>query len=298
MATPQQRAVRRGMGVLAAFLLVFIFTAWLLTFFSNGFYGGPWSSAIGVVEVQGVIDDDEEIIESIRRFAKNDHIRAVILRVESPGGAVTPSQEIYRELFRLREQKPVIASLGEVAASGGYYIASACTTIMANPGTITGSIGVIMGTMYNIQGLLEKLGIKGTVVKAGVYKDIGSSIRDMTPEERQILKTMLDDVHHQFIAAVAMGRNMDEAAVQPLADGRIYSGEQAQRLGLVDQLGNFQDAIALAAEKAGISGEPRLIRASIRKKTWWQQLLSLWLGEMLSKGELGPRLFFLGPQFS
>jgi len=286
------------MGILAAFLLTFVVIAWLLTFFDDGFHGGPWSSAIGVIEVQGIIDDDEEIIESIRRFAKADHVRAIILRVESPGGAVTPSQEIYRELFRVREQKPVIASLGEVAASGGYYIASACTTIMANPGTITGSIGVIMGTMYNVQGLLEKLGIKGTVVKAGAYKDIGSSIRDMTPEERQILKAMLDDVHKQFIAAVAMGRNMDEAAVQPLADGRIYSGEQAQRVGLVDQLGNFQDAIALAAEKAGISGEPRIIRASTQKKTWWQQLFSLWLGEMLSKGELGPRLFFLGPQLS
>jgi len=286
------------MGVLAAFLLVFVFTAWILTFFGNGGYGSPWASAIGVVDVQGVIEDDEEIIEAIRRFGKEDHIRAVILRIESPGGAVTPSQEIYRELFRLREQKPVIASLGEVAASGGYYIASACTTIVANPGTITGSIGVIMGTMYNVQGLLEKLGIKGTVVKAGAYKDIGSSIREMTPEERQILKTMLDDVHKQFISAVAMGRNMDEAAVQPLADGRIYSGEQAQRLGLVDQLGNFQDAIALAAEKAGISGEPRLIRVSTQKKNWWQQLFSLWLGKMFSKGELGPRLFFLGPQLS
>ena len=298
MATQQQRAVRRGIGILSAFLLMFALIAWLLTFFGNGFQGSPWSSAIGVVEVQGVIDDSEEIIESIRHFAKADHIHAIILRIESPGGAVTPSQEIYRELFRLRDQKPVIASLGEVAASGGYYIASACTTIMANPGTITGSIGVIMGTLYNVQGLLEKLGIKGTVVKSGSYKDIGSSIRDMTPEEREILKAMLDDVHKQFIAAVAMGRKMDEAAVQPLADGRIYSGEQAQQLGLVDQLGNFQDAIALAAEKAGISGEPRLIHARTQKKTWWRQLLSLWLGEMLSKGELGPRLFFLGPQLS
>lgn len=298
MATPQQRAVRRGMGILVAFLLMFVVIVWLLIFFGNGFQGSPWSSAIGVVEVRGVIDDDEEIIESIRRFAKADHIRAVVLRIESPGGAVTPSQEIYRELFRLREQKPVIASLGEVAASGGYYIASACTTIVANPGTITGSIGVIMGTMYNVQGLLEKLGIKGTVVKAGMYKDIGSPIRDMTPEERQILKTMLDDVHKQFIAAVAMGRNMDESAVQPLADGRIYSGEQAQKLGLVDQLGNFQDAIALAAEKAGISGEPRLVRARTQGKAWWRQLFSLWLGEMLGKGELGPRLFFLSPQLS
>jgi protease-4 len=218
--------------------------------------------------------------------------------VESPGGAVTPSQEIYRELLRLRDKKPLIASLGEVAASGGYYVASACSMIVANPGTITGSIGVIMGTMYNVQGLLEKLGIKGTVIKAGTYKDIGSSLRDMSPEERQILKSMLDDVHKQFIAAVAAGRKMDEAAVRELADGRVYSGEQAQRLGLVDQIGNFQDAISLAGEKAGIIGEPRLIRAQSRKRSWWQQLLSHWLGEMLSGGESGMRMFFLGPRLS
>jgi protease-4 len=298
MVVPRKRAVRRGLGILGAFLLMFGLTAWFLTSFGNGVGVTPWSSAIGVIEVRGVIDEDEEVIDSIRRFAKADQIRAVILRVESPGGAVTPSQEIYRELLRLREKKPLIASLGEVAASGGYYIASACSTIVANPGTITGSIGVIMGTMYNVQGLLEKLGVKGTVVKAGTYKDIGSSIRDMTAEERQILKSMLDDVHKQFIAAVAEGRKMDEAVVQTLADGRIYSGEQAQRLGLVDQLGNFQDAITLAAEKAGISGEPPLVRARMQKKTWWRQLLSLWLGEILSGGESGLRLFFLGPRLS
>jgi protease IV len=296
---PQRRAVGRGLKILGAFLLVFVLTAWLFSSFEGGAGGGsPWSAAVGVIEIQGVIDDDEETIEAIQRFAKSDHIRAVILRVESPGGAVTPSQEIYRELLRLREKKPLIASLGEVAASGGYYVASACDTIVANPGTITGSIGVIMGTMYNVQGLLEKLGVKGTIIKAGTYKDIGSSLRDISPEERQILKAMLDDVHRQFIAAVAAGRKMDEAAVRELADGRVYSGEQAQHLGLVDRIGNFQDAITLAGEKAGIVGEPRLVRTQSRKKAWWQQLASRWLGEMLSGGESGMRMFFLGPRLS
>jgi protease IV len=296
---PQRRAVGRGLKILGAFLLVFVLTAWLLSSFEDGAGGGsPWSAAVGVIEIRGVINDDEETIEAIQRFAKSDRIRAVILRVESPGGAVTPSQEIYRELLRLREKKPLIASLGEVAASGGYYVASACDTIVANPGTITGSIGVIMGTMYNVQGLLEKLGVKGTVIKAGTYKDIGSSLRDISPEERQILKAMLDDVHRQFIAAVAAGRKMDEAAVRELADGRVYSGEQAQHLGLVDRIGNFQDAITLAGEKAGIVGEPRLVRIQSSKKTWWQQLASRWLGEMLSGGESGMRMFFLGPRLS
>jgi protease-4 len=294
----QRRTVGRGLRILGAFLLVFALTAWLLTSVGKDSRGGLWSSAIGVIEIRGVIDSDEEAIEAIKRFAQSDQIRAVILRVESPGGAVTPSQEIYRELLRLREKKPLIASLGEVAASGGYYVASACQTIVANPGTITGSIGVIMGTMYNVQGLLEKLGVKGTVIKAGTYKDIGSSIREMTQEERQILKEMLDDVHQQFITAVATGRKMDEAVVRKLADGRVYSGEQAKRLGLVDQIGDFQDAITLAAKEAGISGDPRLVRAQARKKSWWQQLLSLWLGEIMSGGEPGMRLFFLGPRLS
>jgi protease-4 len=276
---------------------MFALVALVLSYAGGQDGGGLWSSAVGVIEVRGVIDNDEETIEAIRRFAKSDQVRAVILRVESPGGAVTPSQEIYRELLRLREKKPVIASLGEVAASGGYYIASACSVIVANPGTITGSIGVIMGTLYNVQGLLEKLGVKGTVVKAGTYKDLGSSLREITVEERQILKAMLDDVHRQFIVAVATGRKMDEAVVRSLADGRVYSGEQAQRLGLVDQLGNFQDAVALAAEKAGITGEPRVIHAETRQRGWWQQLFTLWRGiGLLDGGELGIRLLYMGPR--
>ncbi len=289
---PQQRAVGRGLGILSIFLVIFALTAWLLTSFGKDAKGGLWSAAVGVIEIRGVIDSDQETID------KSDQIHAVILRVESPGGAVTPSQEIYRELLRLREKKPLIASLGEVAASGGYYVASACSTIVANPGTITGSIGVIMGTMYNVQRLFEKLGVKGTVIKAGTYKDIGSSIRDMTQEERQILKDMLDDVHQQFISAIAVGRKMDEAAVRKLADGRVYSGAQAQRLGLVDQIGDFQDAITIAAKAGGISGEPRLVQAQTRKKSWWQQLLSFWLGEMMSGGDTGVRMFFLGPRLS
>jgi protease-4 len=298
VTVPRGHTIGRGIGILSAFLLVFVLTAFLLSYFGGGQSGaGLWSEAVGVIEVRGVINDADKIVDSIRRFAKADHVRAVVLRVESPGGGVTPSQEIYRELTRLREKKPVIASLGGVAASGGYYIASACSTIVANPGTITGSIGVIMETV-NVQGLLEKLGVKGVVIKAGTYKDLGSPLRDMSPEERQILGTMLNDVHRQFIAAVATGRHMDEAKIQTLADGRVYSGEQALRLGLVDQLGNFQDAITLAAEKAGIAGEPQVIRAQQQRRAWWQRLLSLWLGEELWGEGSGLRLLYLGPQLS
>ncbi|HEV8717985.1 MAG TPA: signal peptide peptidase SppA [Candidatus Binatia bacterium] len=295
---PRRHTVGRGISILSAFLLVFVLTALLLSYLGGGQQGaGLWSDAVGVIEVRGVINGADKIIDSIRRFAKADHIRAVVLRVESPGGGVTPSQEIYRELTRLKEKKPVIASLGGVAASGGYYIASACSMIIANPGTITGSIGVIMETV-NVQGLLEKLGVKGVVIKAGTYKDLGSPLREMSTEEQQILGTMLDDVHQQFISAVATGRHMDEAKVQTLADGRVYSGEQALHLGLVDQLGSFQDAIAVAAEKAGITGEPQVIRAEKQKRVWWQRLLSVWLGEELWGDGFGVRLLYLGPQLS
>jgi protease-4 len=277
---------------------MFVLTAVLLSYLGGEQEGGGlWAEAVGIIEVRGVIDNERKIVDSLRRFAKDEDIRAVVLRVESPGGGVAPSQEIYREVTRLREKKPVIASLGGVAASGGYYIASACSAIVANPGTITGSIGVIMETV-NVQGLLEKIGVKGSVIKAGTYKDLGSPLREMTTEEKKILETMLTDVHNQFIAAVASGRQMDEAKVQKLADGRIYSGEEAHRLGLVDQLGNFQDAVALAAEKAGISGEPRLIRAQTRKQAWWQRLLSFWLGKEMEGGLSGLRLLYLGPQLS
>lgn len=298
MTVPRGPTVGRGLSILGAFLLVFVLTALLLAYLGGGQGSvGIWSAAVGVIEVRGVIAGDDETIAAIRRFADSDQIRAVIVRIESPGGGVVPSQEIYRELARLKEKKPVIASLGGVAASGGYYIASACSAIVANPGTITGSIGVIMETA-NVQGLLEKLGVKGTVIKAGTYKDLGSPLREMTAEERQILKTMLDDVHQQFITAVASGRNMDEAVVRGLADGRVYSGKQAQSLGLVDQLGSFQDAIALAAEKAGIAGEPRVIRAQARQRVWWQRLLSLWLGEALEGGGAGLQFLYLGPRLS
>jgi protease-4 len=295
---PRERTISRGIGILGAFLLVFVLTAVLLSYLGGEQEGGGlWSEAVGIIEVRGVIDNERKIVDSLRRFAKDEDIRAVILRVESPGGGVAPSQEIYREVLRLREKKPVIASLGSVAASGGYYIASACSAIVANPGTITGSIGVIMETV-NVQGLLEKIGVKGSVIKAGTYKDLGSPLREMTVEEKKILETMLTDVHQQFIAAVASGRQMDEAKVQKLADGRIYSGEEAHRQGLVDRLGNFQDAVELAAEKAGITGEPRLIRAQTQKRAWWQQLLSFWLGKDMEGGLSGLRLLYLGPQLS
>jgi protease-4 len=225
-------------------------------------------NAVAVVTVQGVIEDASDIVRSLDGLTDNEGVRAVVLRVDSPGGGVAPSQEIYGAIERVREHKPVVASLGSVAASGGYYIASACDSIVANPGTLTGSIGVIMET-GNVTELLRKLGVQGVVVKAGKFKDIGSPLREMTDEERRFLEGLLANVHEQFIVAVAKGRKLPEDQVRPLADGRIYSGQQALDLHLVDVLGGLRDAVELAATRAGIHGEPRWLEIEKHQPPWW-----------------------------
>jgi protease-4 len=190
---------------------------------------------------------------------------------------VAASQEIYEELLKVRRVhgKPVVASMGSLAASGGYYVASAADRIVANPGTITGSIGVIM-QIPNVGELLQKIGIRAVVIKSGAYKDLASATRDLTPEERRILQSVLDDVHDQFIQAVAEGRKLDRGRVEQLADGRIFSGRQAQELGLVDELGGLHDALARAGALAGIPGPPTVTRIEkprfslLRFLTGWQ----------------------------
>jgi len=218
----------------------------------------PIGEKVGVVEVSGVIAGSKEVIEQIIDFRDDDSIKAIVLRIDSPGGGVGPSQEIYEEVRKTTDVKPVIASMGAVAASGGYYIASPARRILANPGTITGSIGVIM-EFTNFQELLQKIGLRSDVVKSGEHKDIGSPVRPMTEADRQILQAMIDDVHQQFIEAVASGRNMEIETVKSLADGRIFTGRQALQINLVDELGNLQDAIGVAAEMAGIKGEPKVV---------------------------------------
>jgi protease-4 len=186
-------------------------------------------------------------------------VRAVVMRINSPGGVVGPTQEIHDSLMRLREAgKPVVASLGSVAASGGYYVAVAADRIYANPGTLTGSIGVIM-QMANLENLMKKVGVDYVVVKAGQFKDIGNVSRQMTLEERRVLQSLLDDVHGQFIGAVAAGRGLEQRAVLGFADGRIFSGAQAKGLKMVDELGGLEEAINTAATLAGLEVPPRVI---------------------------------------
>jgi protease-4 len=219
---------------------------------------------VGVVEVNGVISDSKEVIGGIKSFVDDDGVKAIVLRIDSPGGGVGASQEIYREVVKARGVKPVVASFGGVAASGGYYVACGADKIMANPGTITGSIGVVM-QFANLEELFKKIGYKGYVIKSGAYKDVGSPFREMTPEETELLQGVIDTVHQQFIRAVAEGRKLPMEKVAAIADGRIFSGEQARALGLVDELGNLEDTIDMAAKMAGIKGRPVVVYPRRRK---------------------------------
>jgi protease-4 len=218
----------------------------------------------------------------LKRFGENPSVKAIVLRIDSPGGGVVPSQEIYDAVQRVRNKsnKAVIASMGTVAASGGYYIAAATDRILANPGTLTGSIGVIM-EMANIEGLLKKIGVEGVVVKSGRYKDVGSPLRKMSDEEQALLQSVMDDVHKQFIEAVAAGRSLEVADVKALADGRIFTGRQAKDAKLVDELGNLEDAIQLAAEIAGIEGEPKVVEP--RRRFSFRELLESRLSTVFPK---------------
>ncbi|MEC4891173.1 MAG: signal peptide peptidase SppA [Nitrospira sp.] len=237
---------------------------------------------IALIRVEGVIMDSQVTIDELKRFSENPTVKAIVLRIDSPGGGVVPSQEIYDAVRRVRNKssKAVITSMGSVAASGGYYIAAGTDRIVANPGTLTGSIGVIMETA-NIEGLLQKIGVEGVVVKSGKYKDVGSPLRKMTDEEHGLLQNVMDDVHKQFIEAVAEGRALEISDVQALADGRIFTGRQAKEAKLVDELGNLDDAIQLAADVAGIEGEPKVVEP--RHRFSIRELLESRLSAMLPK---------------
>ena len=215
---------------------------------------------IGIVDITGLITDSQYITNQVKKFRQDKRIRGIILRIDSPGGAVGPSQEIYDEVLKTRESgKTIYASMGALAASGGYYIASAAEKIFANPGTLTGSIGVIMA-FSNAKGLMEKIGLQPEIVKAGEYKDIGSPARAMTQKERNLLQSVVTDVHQQFIEAVASGRDISVAEVTKIADGRILTGRQAYSLNLVDQIGGLQVSIDQLAHKVGIIGSPKIIK--------------------------------------
>jgi protease-4 len=241
--------------VMGALVLLLVAISLALTVFEKNI---PLRDRIALVRIEGPILDSQSAVDEIKDYGKDSSIKAVLLRIDSPGGAVAPSQEIYSEVKKVAARKPVVVSMGSVAASGGYYIACPATRIVANPGTLTGSIGVIM-EIPNIEGLLNKIGVKTEVIKSGKNKDIGSAFRAMKPEERRLLQAVMDNVHEQFIKAVAEGRKMKIADVRAIADGRIFTGEQAVREGLVNELGTLEDATKITAKLAGIKGEPEVV---------------------------------------
>lgn len=244
---------------------------WLI--FSGGEDWPEPKGDIAIVEVKGAIFESSAVNEKLEKYRKNDSIKAVVIRIDSPGGSVGASQEIYTEVKKLVQKKKVIVSMGAVAASGGYYIAAPATKIVANPGTITGSIGVLMDHV-EIEELLKWAKVSAEILKAGRDKDVGSSLRKMSPEDRMILQGLLDNMHEQFLQAVAEGRKLDLEEVRRIGTGRIYTGQQALELKLIDQFGNFEDAIDLAAKEAGIKGEPKLIKPEKRKALWLELLLA------------------------
>lgn len=244
---------------------------------------------VGVVELKGFIGDPLEIINDIREYRVDSTVKAIVLRIDSPGGGVGASQEIFREVQRTLSEKTVVASLGAVAASGGYYVAAAAKGIVANPGTLTGSIGVVMG-FTDIQELLQKIGVTPVVIKSGEFKDIGSPLRTMTNPEKAILQNFSDQVHKQFITAIAEGRGLEYEKVASIADGRLISGENALQLGLVDRLGNIEDAIEWAGQLGGISGKPAVVYSKDKKSTFIKRLTEASVQE-ITKSLSALRLF-------
>ena len=261
-----------ALGVFGAIFLFFVALVFLLpmTGKGGGLFGG--GEKMAVLEVQGVIASSKRIIENLHGFRDNPAVKAIVLRVDSPGGGVGPSQEIYEELKKTAKVKPLVVSMGSVAASGGYYIAVPAQKIFANPGTITGSIGVLL-EFVNLEELFGKIGLKVQVIKSGEHKDMGSPTRTLRPEEKRLLQEFIGNVHSQFVRAVAANRPLDEEKVRALADGRIFSGEQALKEGLVDELGNLQDAIGYAAGLAGIKGEPKIIYPPRQSMGLWEFFL-------------------------
>jgi len=262
---PHTQRTSHGCFIAAVLLLLLLFALASLILIGSMLTGGidietvGGGDAVAVVRIEGVLTDGEQIVDEIKRYSNISAVKAIVMRIDSPGGFVVPCQEIHAALRRVREKEiPVVASMGTVAASGGYYVALGADKIVANPGTATGSIGVILS--YPTFGdLFDKIGVSMERVKSGEFKGIGDPTRKLTERERAVLRERIDDVYQQFIDVVVEGRGLSEDEVRTLADGRVYSGRQAVGLGLVDVEGDMHDAIKLAAEEAGIPGEPKVL---------------------------------------
>ncbi|MBI4224171.1 MAG: signal peptide peptidase SppA [Deltaproteobacteria bacterium] len=228
-----------------------------------------FGKSLGVLEIEGTMWTGDAWVEQIEDFRKDSRIHGVVVRIQSPGGTVAAAQEIFEAIKNLGEMKPVVASMGTLAASGGLYVALAAPVIFADPGTITGSIGVKMEHVQ-VTDLLATLGVKYETIKSGRLKDLASPVRAMSAEERALIEAMMTEIHEQFKEVVASARNIEKEKLQTIADGRIFTGAKALEFGLVDQLGGFLQAVKVAAEKAGIEGEPKLIYGG-KGRVWWMK---------------------------
>ena len=249
--------------LLAVFALVY-FT--VRTQQKDSFAG--FGDKIAVVDLEGVIMSPKDTVEQLRKFGDDSSIKAIIIHVNSPGGGAAASEEIYREVLRIRDvkKKRIVASIETVGASGAYYVSSATNKIFADQASIVGSIGVI-AEWYNYEELLKWAKLQAIVLKAGEFKDTGSPVRPMTPAERAYMQGLIDNMHGQFIHSVAEGRHMKDADILPLADGKVWTGEQAMPIKLIDQIGDFRAAIADTAKAVGIKGEPTLVHPEKDRKS-------------------------------
>ncbi len=253
---------------------------------------GSLGSGVGYIEIEGTISDSRNTVRQLKAHEKNPLVKAILIRVDSPGGVVTPSHEIYDEIRRIRDAgTPVVVSMGTLAASGGYYVSCPADVIVANPGTLTGSIGVIMEFPV-VRELMDKVGVEVEVIKSDVHKDIGSPFRFMGESDRELLQGVVADVYDQFVEVVSTERDLPEDEVRAIADGRIFSGRQALDLGLVDTLGTLEDAKRIVADLAGIKGEPRLIRPRPRLKPFFSRFLEEAVGRVLG-WPTHPRLSYI-----
>ncbi len=268
----KKRDVIIGVIIVVSFLIAFGFMGLVFIGVMNGdsdFNISGLGGNIGIVEVFGAINETSgrRTIEQLEKWADDKSIHAIVVHVNSPGGGVAISQEIYDTMNRIREEtdKPIVVSMASVAASGGYYISCAADRVVANPGTITGSIGVIF--QFNTFGkLMDKVGIGTETIKSGELKDVGNPSRPMTKKEELMLRSVVMDSYEQFIGVVAEGRGKDPEEIYPLADGSIYTGLQAYNLGLVDTLGGLREAVNIAADLAGLDSEPEVVRFYERKQ--------------------------------
>jgi protease IV len=270
-----------GMALVVFAIAMFSFVGALTTASSPTYEestGGSGTDRVAVIRLEEAIMDASEVVRQLQKYRKRNSVKAIVLRLDSPGGGVVPSHEIYEEVNKTRKLgTPVVVSMGSVAASGAYYIACAASLVVANPGTITGSIGVV-STFPNFKGLMDKIGVEQTTIKSGEFKDVGNPARAMTERERSFLQSSIDNVYGQFLRIVSTARKLPEDSVRALADGRIYTGEQAFAAGLVDTLGTFQTAVLIAGTLGKISGEPRITEEVKR-----ESLLDVFMGTRSSE---------------